>query len=91
MVKTILFPSSYFGINKVDEDLQAEYEAVLRTGLFDVIIFDYDDWFSKGKITLSKLPAERTVAIHRGWMMKPEQYHQFYPNYLHLKILLLCH
>ena len=58
MVKTILFPSSYFGINKVDEDLQAEYEAVLRTGLFDVIIFGYDDWFSKGKITLSKLPTE---------------------------------
>ena len=78
MIKTILFPSSYFGINKVDEDLQAEYEAVQRTGLFDVIIFGYDDWFNKGKITLSKLPAERTVAIHRGWMMKPDQYERFY-------------
>ena len=33
----------------MDEDLQAEYEAVLRTGLFDVIIFGYDDWFSKIK------------------------------------------
>lgn len=78
MVKTILFPSSYFGIDKVDEDLKTEYEAVVRTCLFDVIIFGYDDWFNKGKITLSKIPTEHTVAIHRGWMMKPDQYEKFY-------------
>lgn len=78
MINTILFPSSYFGIRKVDEDMQAEYDAVLNTGLFDVIIFGYEDWFSKGKITLSKRPEERTIAIYRGWMMKPDQYEQFY-------------
>ena len=78
MVKTILFPSSYFGIRKVDEDLQAEYDAVQRTGLFDVIIFGYEDWFNNGKITLSKRPEEHIVAIHRGWMMKTDQYEQFY-------------
>lgn len=77
-IKTILFPSSYFGTNKVDEDLQTEYDAVVRTGLFDVIIFGYEDWFDKGKITLSRIPMEHTVAIHRGWMMKPEQYEKFY-------------
>ena len=78
MAKTILFPSSYYGINKVDEDLQAEYRAVVNTGLFDVIIFGYDDWFSKEKVILSKAPEEHTIAIYRGWMMKPEQYERFY-------------
>ncbi|MDE7477639.1 MAG: hypothetical protein K2M91_06775 [Lachnospiraceae bacterium] len=45
MVDTILFPSSFFDVRKVDEDLQAEYEAVLNTGLFDVILFGYEQWF----------------------------------------------
>lgn len=43
MVKTILFPSSYFGIRKVDEDLQAEYDAVQRTGLSENQ--DYEAYF----------------------------------------------
>ncbi|MDE6909290.1 MAG: hypothetical protein K2P44_02280 [Lachnospiraceae bacterium] len=41
MVKTIVFPSSFFDTRKVDEDLQAEYDAVLETGLFDVVLFGY--------------------------------------------------
>lgn len=89
MINTILFPSSFFGIKKVDEDLQAEYDAVVKTGLFDVIIFGYEDWFSKGIITLSKIPKEHTVAIHRGWMMKPEQYAQFYNRLLDNSIELV--
>lgn len=36
MVKLILFPSSYSSINKVDEDLQDEYKAVINTGLYDI-------------------------------------------------------
>lgn len=36
MVNLIVFPSSFFDKNKVDEDLQAEYDAVITTGLFDV-------------------------------------------------------
>ena len=33
MVDLILFPSSFFSITKVDEDLQNEYDAVLAAGL----------------------------------------------------------
>ena len=36
MIDLILFPSSYFSVKKVDEDLQGEYDAVLATGLYDV-------------------------------------------------------
>ena len=46
MVDLILFPSSFFSITKVDEDLQNEYDAALATGLFDVALFGYDKWFN---------------------------------------------
>lgn len=37
-LQTILFPSSYFKVNKVDEDLQKEYDAVKNTGLYDICL-----------------------------------------------------
>lgn len=36
IVKTVVFPSGFFDICKVDEDLQEEYDAVLETGMFHV-------------------------------------------------------
>ena len=78
MVSTILFPSSFFDVRKVDEDLQAEYDAVLNTGLFDVILFGYEKWFDQGKLVLTKEPSEKTCAVYRGWMMKPDLYETFY-------------
>jgi len=40
---TILFPSDYFNNELVDDDLKKEYESVMRTGLFNVILFSYND------------------------------------------------
>lgn len=77
-VNTILFPSSFFDGKKVDEDLQSEYEAVLNTGLWDTVFFNYDKWFNEGKLVLSEEISERIHAVHRGWMMKAEQYQKFY-------------
>lgn len=78
MVDLILFPSSYFSIKKVDEDLQSEYEAVKATGLFDTVLFGYDKWINEGVLTLNERPAELRKAIMRGWMMKPENYEKLY-------------
>ena len=78
MVNTILFPSSFFSIHKVDEDLQEEYDAVLRIGLFDVILFGYEKWFRQKELALSKEPTGEVQAVYRGWMMKPDVYEQFY-------------
>lgn len=78
MINTILFPSSYFSIKEVDEDLKKEYEAVKETGLFDVILFGYDKWFNEGKLILNHSPSLPCNAVMRGWMMKPEQYTVFY-------------
>ena len=41
MATTILFPSPYYGINKVDEDMKREYDAVRPGGCFRVILFGY--------------------------------------------------
>ena len=78
MVDLILFPSSYFSIKKVDEDLQGEYDAVKQTGLFDVVLFGYDKWINEGVLVLNEAPEVMRKAIMRGWMMKPEQYERFY-------------
>ena len=71
---TILFPSDYFNKNNVDPDLQSEYVAAMQTGLFKIILFDYDRYLEDGKLTLVDLPEAPCGAIYRGWMLKPEKY-----------------
>lgn len=78
MVDLILFPSNYFSIKKVDEDLQSEYDAVKATGLFDTLLFGYDKWVNEGVLALDETPPVMRKAIMRGWMMKPEQYEKFF-------------
>jgi len=78
MMNTILFPSSYFDINKVDEDLEQEYQAALSTGFFNIVIFSYDKWFNDGVLKLNKAVDSMISVVYRGWMMKPEQYEAFY-------------
>ena len=89
MVNMILFPSSFFNITKVDEDLQREYDAVLSTGLFEVALFGYDKWFNDGKLVVENAPDELHLAVYRGWMMKPKQYEEFYHLLLENNIKLV--
>ncbi|MDE6923633.1 MAG: ATP-grasp domain-containing protein [Acetatifactor sp.] len=78
MIQMVLFPSGYSRINKVDEDLQREYDAVTNTGLYEICLFGYEKWFRQGQLVLLHKPEKPTAAVYRGWMMKPEQYEQFY-------------
>ncbi len=78
MVTSIIFPSSFYDLHKVDEDMQQEYDAAMDTGLFQVILFSYDDWFNHGKLKLSEYPQSEINAVYRGWMMLPEQYQAFF-------------
>lgn len=77
MVDLILFPSSYFSENRVDENLQAEYDAVVETGLYDIVLFGYDKWFREERLVLNTVPSKMRTAVYRGWMMKPQQYQRF--------------
>lgn len=88
-VDMVLFPSDYFDIKKVDEDLQKEYEAVLETGLFQVALFEYDQWFNEGKLVVTGAPEDEHLAVYRGWMMQPEQYERFYTRLLNKNIRLV--
>lgn len=74
MVDLIVFPSSFFSISKVDEDLQAEYDAVKATGLFDIILFEYDKWFNADELVITDIPQEarieekqKIVEVHYGF------------------------
>ena len=89
MVDLILFPSSYFNVSKVDEDLQAEYDAVKATGLFDVILFGYDKWFEEDQLVIKDIPQVERTAIYRGYMMNPEKYERFYQHLLENNIRLI--
>ena len=89
MIELIIYPSSFFAIKKIDEDLSEEYNAVKATGLFDTILFGYDKWFNDGKLVLSNSVEGKRKAIYRGWMMKPEQYESFYEILLENNIELI--
>ena len=89
MVDLILFPSSYFNASKVDEDLQAEYDAVKATGLFDVILFGYDKWFEEDQLVIKDIPQVERTAVYRGYMMNPEKYERFYQRLLENNIRLI--
>ena len=85
-VNLILFPSSYFSLDRPDEDLRVEYDAAYATGLYDIVLFGYDKWFSEGKLIVKNAPAERRLAVYRGWMMRPDQYEAFYEKLLEQNI-----
>lgn len=85
----ILFPSDYFDSAAVDPDLRIEYEAVKENEMLTPILFSYEAWFEHGKLVLSEAVDRVTGAVYRGWMMKPEQYEQFYEVLKKQKIWLL--
>lgn len=78
MKDAILFPCSFFSMKEVDECYQKEYEAALAVNGFDIIFYNYDDFVSEGILRLNHVPEEPMNAIYRGWMLKPEQYKDFY-------------
>lgn len=90
MINLLLFPSSYFNKNEVDENLKAEYDAAKSTNLFEIVLFNNAKWFNENKLILSrKTSNELQVAIYRGWMMKPDQYRLFYQSLLKQNIKLI--
>lgn len=72
---TILFPSDYFNRNKIDVELEQEYEAAIKAG-FDVMLFDYSSWFESRKLVLNR-DSDCDLILYRGWMMKPKLYCEF--------------
>ena len=76
--KTILFPGSFMNYRDIDEDMKEEYVAALDTGLFDIILFNYDEWLAGEKIRLKQTGDISQKTVYRGWMLKPEDYGRLY-------------
>ena len=89
MSNTVLFPSSFFDRTRVDEDLEREHSAALSIGAFQIILFSYEDWFVNGRLRLTETPVTEISAVYRGWMMKPEQYTEFFNQLLAHNIRLI--
>ncbi len=82
MIDLVVFPSSYFNKNKVDESLITEYNSAISTGLFDTVIFCYDKLIDENRLILSRNFDKKRKAIYRGWMMHPTKYKFFYDSLL---------
>lgn len=87
----ILFPSSTKNIKEIDYDLQNELDAVMETGLFSVVFFDYQSWFQNNELKLYSYFEinEKPSVLYRGWMMKPEKYRLFYEKCLQNELPLI--
>lgn len=77
-MRTLLYPSSFSDYRSVEEDMREEYAAALDTGLFQVILFNYDEWLAGDRLRMTKQDAITDNVIYRGWMLKPEEYAELY-------------
>lgn len=85
----ILFPSAYGDIHRIDEEFVREYEAVCDNSLLHPVLFGYDEWLSENRFRLSEKPETDVCAVYRGWMMKPDQYRDFFARLAQRHIHLL--
>lgn len=86
---TLLYPSSYTDYRVVEEDMQDEYTAALETGLFQIVLFNYDHWLLGDRLRMTKPAFETDIAVYRGWMLKPEEYIRLYEEVKDRGICLL--
>lgn len=75
---TVLFPSSYWSRDEIDDEFGPERDAALAAGELDVTIFDFETFHAGGELELtSGLPSPLLPVIYRGWMMLPDEYARF--------------
>ncbi len=75
---TIVFPGSFMNYREIDPDMYEEYLAVMETGLFDILLFNFDEWLAGDKFRITGTENSPSKAIYRGWMLKPEKYDELY-------------
>lgn len=73
----ILFPHEPYDKKNVDSSYIEEYNICKLLGI-GTFFFDYDRFIEDGKLLSNINFSEECALIYRGWMMKPEQYKDFY-------------
>lgn len=74
----VIFPCDFFNKKQVDTHYYDEYNVVSSNTYYKAILFDYDDFIISDAIRITLGECFTSTAIYRGWMMKPEQYKEFY-------------
>lgn len=88
-MRTLLYPGNYMDYRSVEEDMKEEYTAALNTGLFQILLFNYDEWLAGERFRMTKLDQIDGDVIYRGWMLKPEEYSGLYSQMQERGITLL--
>ena len=86
---TLLFPGSFMNYREIDVDMLEECRSAERTGLFNTVLFNYDEWLQGDKLRLNFSDNVSEQAVYRGWMLKPEEYSKLYSELSSNGILLL--
>lgn len=86
---TILFPGRYMNYREVNEHMHDEYQTAEDTGLFNMILFNYDAWLNGEKLRMTDQTDISNPVLYRGWMLKPEEYKKLYGDLAHRGIHLL--
>lgn len=86
---TILFPGRYMNYREVNEDMYDEYQTAEDTGLFNMILFNYDAWLNGEELRMTDQTDISNLVLYRGWMLKPEEYKKLYGDLAHRGIHLL--
>ncbi len=77
----LLFCNDPFNVTQPDEQYVREVEAAQKVGLtYSLISFEslvYEEQIEQALRAVPQLETE-TLALYRGWMLKPEQYTRFY-------------
>lgn len=74
----LLFPSNFFDIKSIDSDYENEYEIACKFPEFEVILYNYDEFISSGKLKFYPNTFAEGICIYRGWMLKPDKYKELY-------------
>ena len=75
---TLVLPGSFMNYRKIDEDMREEYLAAIDTGLFDICLFNYDEWLVGDRFKITCTEGASSIAVYRGWMLKPGKYDNLY-------------
>ena len=85
---TILFPSDYFDLTKVDEQFEAEYKEAIKLPEFNIALYNHDA-FVEGAQLRTPPEIESGLCMARTWMLKPEEYSRLFSELSQIEARLI--
>lgn len=75
---TILYPSDYFDLKKVDETYAYEYREAAKFKEYNIVLYNYDEFIEGEALKLYPSQCKQGLCIYRGWMLNSEKYKKLY-------------